>query len=597
MPAAPRRTIVLPLVAGLVVLAATLASARANAGWPAGGMRLSLSDSAAYTPVVAGDGGGGVIVAWFDHRDVDLHVYATRRLADGSVPAGWQPGGVALAGDIGTDPDITSDGEGGAYVGWKYFGDVAIQHITASGVVGGDWYLPNGVTLPGRSALNFPGELSPEQTEHSKALHAYVVADPGVGVVGVYSNEGRFFRTAFARKAYRPGSTVPPTDAAYGIIDPAHYDMLTAIGVDDGAHGVLVAWSTYPGVLVRRYAEDGSAPAGWPANQGVLALGSPTSYSRPLGLCSDGAGGAFVVQSDSEAVPGDLPLRLRIQHVTAGGVLAPGWPADGIAIASTPHEAGLLRGNDVVDGQRHSIVADGAGGALVAWTDLRTDGGDVYAARIRADGTLAPGWSAGGRNVASGPGVQRLPQLAPDGGGGAYLAWVDLGADAQGDLVATHLTGDGVPAPGWPAGGRVVAGGAGGILNARLTADDDGAAYVAWADTRGGRPEIRLARLDPGGVSGVPHGGSAPSLRSISVRPDPWREEVAVSFTLDRVLPVRLELIDVTGRRCAGSDLGALGAGEHVARLRPERVLPAGVYLMRVRAGDTVSSARAVHLR
>jgi hypothetical protein len=579
----------------LALLLTALVAKSAAAGWPAGGMRLSLSDSAAYTPVLAPDGAGGVIVAWFDHRDVDIHAYATRRAPDGSVPPGWVPGGVVLAGDTGGDPAIAPDARGGAYVGWKYFGDVAIQHITTAGVVGGEWYPPNGVTLPGRTNLVFAPRPSPLRVEHLMALHLDLVVDPGVGVVGVYSNNGRFFNTGWAWKAYEPGAVVPPGNAGYGIVDHVTYDQNNLLGVDDGASGILVAYTSEPGIKLRRFAEDGSAPAGWPGDQGVLAFAGARFDNVTLGLCPDGAGGAFIAASDPAATGTGAPA-LLLQHVGAGGALAPGWPAAGLTVAGTAHEAGLVRGDDPWGGQRHSIAPDGAGGAIITWTDLRSDGGDIYAQRVQADGALAPGWPAGGRVVASGSGSQHLPQIAPDGEGGAYLTWVDLGTDPQGDLVATHLTASGVPAPGWPEGGRVVAGGAGGILNPRIAADGIRSAYVAWADTRDGQPQIRLARIEPNAVTGVPRDEVGRGTHLVSVRPDPWRADMAVSFTLDRAARVQLELLDVTGRRWVTDDLGVLGAGEHVSRLAPGRSMPAGVYLMRVRAGGVTRVGRAVHV-
>jgi hypothetical protein len=278
---------------------------------------------------------------------------------------------------------------------------------------------------------------------------------------------------------------------------------------------------------------------------------------------------------------------------------APGWPDSGIVLTTTRNEAGLVRGDDPWGGYQHEIVPDGQGGAIVVWTDLRNDAGDIYALRVRGDGTLAPGWSAGGRIVAALRGVQHLPQIAPDGLGGAYIAWVDMRDDPAGDLYAVHLAPIGSAAPGWPVGGLAVAGGAGGILNPRITADGAGGAYLTWADTRDGHPVIRLARLTPGGVTGVtePPRADGGGLSLAPVRPDPWRADFTVAFSLGVARPVEIELLDVAGRRCALRDLGAVDAGQHVVRIAPDRTLAAGVYLVRVRAGAEVAMTRAVHLR
>jgi hypothetical protein len=589
------------VLVALFAATALRAPAVAASGWSAGGIAISATDSVAATPVVAPDGAGGVIIAWSDHRDVDQHFYVTRRLASGDVPSGWVANGVVLAGYTGVDPDIVADGLGGAYVGWKYFGDLAIQHVTSAGVVGGDWYPPNGATLPGQNALVAAiRPVSPARIEHEEALHAQIVADPGVGVVGVYPNNGRFFNSAWVWKLYRPDATVPPGNSNYGDVDVRTYDQMLPAACGDGSNGVLVAYTNYSAVNLRRYAEDGTPPTGWPAGRGVVARPfSAGTTVAALGICPDGGGGAFVVSADSDSGRYDRFSHLMIQRVRGDTTLAPGWPNTGILLTATRNEAGLVRGDDPWGGYQHEVVADGQGGAIAAWTDLRSDAGDIYALRVRADGSLAPGWSAGGQAVAALQGVQHLPQIAPDGLGGAYIAWVDTRDDPAGDLHAVHLSSNGSAATGWPAGGLAVVAGAGGVFSPRITADGAGGAYLTWADTRDGHPVIRLARLTPGGLTGVPDVPVVQDghLSLAAVRPDPWRDDLTVAFSLGMAVPVQIELLDVAGRRCALRDLGAVDPGQHVVRITPDRTLAAGVYLVRVRAGAAVAMTRAVHLR
>ncbi len=45
----------------------------------------------------------------------------------------------------------------------------------------------------------------------------------------------------------------------------------------------------------------------------------------------------------------------------------------------------------------NAIVSDGVGGAIVAWSDLRSGNYDIYVQRITATGAIAPG----GRGAAS----------------------------------------------------------------------------------------------------------------------------------------------------------------------------------------------------
>ena len=58
-----------------------------------------------------------------------------------------------------------------------------------------------------------------------------------------------------------------------------------------------------------------------------------------------------------------------------------------------------------------SVLADGAGGAFVAWNDSRSDLGDVFVQHVLPDGTH-PGWPANGVPVCSAPGMQSLARIA-----------------------------------------------------------------------------------------------------------------------------------------------------------------------------------------
>lgn len=58
-------------------------------------------------------------------------------------------------------------------------------------------------------------------------------------------------------------------------------------------------------------------------------------------------------------------------------------------------------------------------------------------------------WLPNGTPVARPAGPEFFPRLAPDGGGGAFVAWEDTWANVQ------HFTTTGEYAAGWPTFGRV----------------------------------------------------------------------------------------------------------------------------------------------
>ena len=112
-------------------------------------------------------------------------------------------------------------------------------------------------------------------------------------------------------------------------------------------------------------------------------------------VAQDGAGGAFVVWNER------LGLDIHAQRITASGEIAAGWPQDGVLVSTAPGAQYLSMSR---------VKPDGMGGFLAAWTDGRNypSDHDVYAQRILADGSVAPGWPVNGVAVAQGPKNQSL---------------------------------------------------------------------------------------------------------------------------------------------------------------------------------------------
>ena len=180
----------------------------------------------------------------------------------------------------------------------------------------------------------------------------------------------------------------------------------------------------------------------WPVD-GLRVTGAPRAQISPK-LASDGQGGAFAIWIDYR---GDAQLGLGVevylQHVTAVGQIAPGWPTDGLLVAGGPGH------------QNGGVFADGVGGVLVLYVDTSVDFSDLYLQRITAAGAVAPGWPVSGVPIGVGPGYQFDPVLVGDGAGGAFVSWQDgiQLDDSRGRY--THVLGDGQLAPGWPVNGRV----------------------------------------------------------------------------------------------------------------------------------------------
>lgn len=248
------------------------------------------------------------------------------------------------------------------------------------------------------------------------------------------------------------------------------------IPVPDGLGGIIVAWTDYrngvPGgtsfdLYAKRVLGDGSAAPGWEKDGMPITRAPGRQYfHRPIG---DSWGGVFDTWDDDQS--GDIYL----QHLTALGVPATGFPTDGLAVCTDPS---LQSGANVIQ--------DGAGGVILVWADGRhaVQGNlppAVYGQRVTADGQIL--WQTDGVRLTFG---RYLRNLAPDGQGGFYVSsaapyccdWPDSAYYVQ------RFTAAGEPAPGWPADGILIRDARDVALGLQMVADGSGGVVLEWEDYR-----------------------------------------------------------------------------------------------------------------
>jgi len=137
----------------------------------------------------------------------------------------------------------------------------------------------------------------------------------------------------------------------------------------------------------------------------------------------------------------------------------------------------------------HQVASDGAGGLFVIWVDRRNNGTnkrDIYAQHLASDGSIYPGWPVDGKAIAAGTGDQWMATIMADGNGGAFIAWNDhTSADVQDiNVIMTRIDSAGNVVTGWPANGLVVVSAPDGQWRPRLSSDGNGGVFVAWIDER-----------------------------------------------------------------------------------------------------------------
>ncbi len=211
----------------------------------------------------------------------------------------------------------------------------------------------------------------------------------------------------WAQRIDASGTALWPTDGRY-MVPLRNYSIARHLDyysrqhwlAGDGQGGIWVTFvDTGGGGWVYHRRTDGTADS--------LQVEAISTYG--MDVVSDGAGGVFVAWSGAGGSYSDV----YVQHVDSTGTAL--WTAGGVPVCQA------------ASWQHHTVVvADGSGGAVVAWDDER-DGylTDIYVQRVDASGT--PLWTADGVRASTyrSPGVVSdfLPRVARDGTGGFLVSW------------------------------------------------------------------------------------------------------------------------------------------------------------------------------
>lgn len=186
---------------------------------------------------------------------------------------------------------------------------------------------------------------------------------------------------------------------------------------------------------------------------------------------------------------------LVLLAVLAAGLPRPAaaaWPPDpliNVPLCVTPYSS-----------QVGAAVSDGKGGAIVVWHEDRAGDFDVFARRVRFDGT--PLWTANGVTlcITATTTFQVLPRAVSDGAGGAIVGWFDNRNGAN-SLFFQRVDSTGTLL--WGASGVSAATSASNQLTGfTLVADGTGGVVAAWSTSQnGGQNDIYAQRLNASGVA------------------------------------------------------------------------------------------------
>jgi hypothetical protein len=206
---------------------------------------------------------------------------------------------------------------------------------------------------------------------------------------------------------------------------------------------------------------------GWPSDPGInLPICAAAGPQENVVMISDGAGGAIMAWIDKR----NTITEIYAQRVDAKGFTL--WPWNGVSVVSAA---------DIKPG--FGMVSDGAGGAIIVWSDGRRGAGEIFIQRI--DGAGAVKWQQNGVAITSNPAPSEFPVIASDGAGGAIIAWQeDRGVIAGGhNIYAQKISRTGVLQ--WKAEGVEICVAAGAQVAPAIAGNGRGGAIIVWRDKRG----------------------------------------------------------------------------------------------------------------
>ena len=279
--------------------------------------------------------------------------------------------------------------------------------------------------------------------------------------------------TALATWPHDPAAGLP-----IGAVRPALQYLPKA--VSDDAGGAIVLWqderSTKSGVDIYAQRIDAQGQVLWTVD-GVVGI-SASGTQENVSAIPDGTHGVILCWEDSRSGNRDI----YAQRLNGSG--ARQWTPLGVAVCTAANDQSVAR-----------IASDYAGGALIAWQDYRNGNPDIYAQRLDGSGNAL--WRPNGAVACSLAGSQQSPAVAPDMLGGAYVAWSDL-RSGGGDIYAQRLGATGGPV--WTPNGLVVCDAA--TLQANPVGVSDGgqAAIFAWEDRRNGAGDIYAQKMGTAGT-------------------------------------------------------------------------------------------------
>jgi len=337
-----------------------------NMLWAENGVPVCIEEELQKNFRMISDGHGGAILAWEDERLAGTHTNLFAQRIDSIGEPVWAENGIVVCDTSrSAEPDLVSDGSGGALITWSdgrspiggtnY--DIYVQHISATGSV---LWAHNGVAV---TRADY-GQTNPRITSDMA----------GGGIIVWY--DFRDSNGLYTQRVNNSGSMVWHTDGL--AIDSTSGKEVEIMS--DGSGGAFYFWSdrsfstdSYDDLYGQHINASGSREWGIYG----LPICDEANHQRYPRVVSDGSDGLIVTWHDyrnSDNTDSDIAA----QRLASTGQKM--WASEGVYISNHPASQG-----------NPEIAGYDSAGAFVTWSDYRnydTSGRDMYMQGIDMDGNL-----------------------------------------------------------------------------------------------------------------------------------------------------------------------------------------------------------------
>ena len=313
-----------------------------------------------------------------------------------------------------------------------------------------------------RAGICWPAAGLPVAAGTGDQVRPLAMGDEQGGVIIIWEDESSGDSLLYAQRYNQRG--VPLWTAGGVRLCTTTSNQTYATAVPDTFGGCIVFWQDDRGTYSQIYGQRIHLMGGRVWGEGGLQVNAYAAGQGSPQAVKDGSGGAVVVWCDARNDTGDGDIDLVACRLNgAGGT-----------VYSTGTE--LVSFSGYPDG-KPQVAADGSGGVFVGWgtDELNQDNNNVYAQHVTATGarSWSDFWAVG--SVAAG--YQGFVAVAADGVGGMWLAWEDR-RDATTAVYLQRFNSSGTSL--LPVGGARISHSARSSITPAMAPDGKGGAFIAY---------------------------------------------------------------------------------------------------------------------